>query len=50
MRRKDKSDIIWHDRRRRFGLPLSFTKYHIKGNRFFLSTGFFSSEEHEMLI
>lgn len=47
---KQKSDIIWKDRRRRLGLPLSFTRYSIKNNRFILSTGFFSTEEHELLL
>lgn len=47
---RNKKDIIWKDRRRRFGLPLSFTRYYIKENRFFLSTGFLNLEEHEMLM
>jgi len=47
---RNKKDFIWKDRRRRFGLPLSFTRYYIKENRFFLSTGFFNLEEHEMLM
>jgi hypothetical protein len=50
MGKKYKGDIIWKDRRRRFGLPLSFTRYYIKGNRFYLSTGFFNLEEQEMLM
>lgn len=44
------SDIIWKDRRRRLGLPLSFTRYSIRNNRFILSTGFFSTEEQELLL
>jgi len=47
---KKNSDIIWKDRRRRLGLPLSFTRYSVKNNRFILSTGFFSTEEHELLL
>lgn len=50
MSKKDKSDIVWKDRRRRLGLPLSFTRYSIRKNRFILSTGFFSTEEQELLL
>jgi len=50
MAHKEETELIWKDRRRRFGLPLSFTRYYIKGNRFYLSTGLFSLEEHEMLM
>jgi uncharacterized membrane protein YdbT with pleckstrin-like domain len=42
--------IIWKDRRRRMGLPLSFTRYYIKNNRFYLNEGFFNSTENEMLL
>lgn len=49
-KRNRKADVIWKDRRRRLGLPLSFTRYYIKGNRFYLSTGFLNLEEHEMLM
>lgn len=53
MGRKNKLEeapIIWKDRRRRMGLPLSFTRYYIKDNRFYLSEGFFSSVENEILM
>lgn len=49
-KRNNKANIVWKDRRRRLGLPLSFTRYYIKGNRFYLSTGFFNLEEQEMLM
>lgn len=42
--------IIWKDRRRRLGLPLSFTRYYLKDNRLFLSTGFFNTHENELLL
>lgn len=50
MSKKTKVDIIWKDRRRRLGLPLSFTRYSIRNNRFILSTGFFNTEEQELLL
>lgn len=42
--------IIWKDRRRRMGLPWSFSRYYIKNNRLYLSEGFFSTTENEMLM
>lgn len=42
--------IIWKDRPRKFGLPLSFTRYYIKNKRLYLSEGFFSSTENELLM
>jgi len=45
-----KDPLIWKDRRRRMGLPLSFTRYYIRGNRFYLSEGFFNTTENEMLL
>lgn len=46
----EKQEILWKDRKRYFGLPLSFTRYSIRGIRFFLSKGFFSIEENELLL
>lgn len=42
--------VVWNDRKRIFGLPLSFTKYSIKNNRLYLSKGLFSTEENEILL
>ena len=38
-----KSECTWYDRKRHFGLPISFTKYYIHEDRFFNETGFFTS-------
>lgn len=46
----EEAPIIWKDRRRRMGLPLSFTRYYIKDNRFYLNEGFFNSVENEVLM
>lgn len=43
-------EYIWKDRRRRLGLPLSFTRYAISEDRLFLSTGFFSIRDEELLL
>lgn len=42
--------IIWKDRRRRMGLPLSFNRYYIKNKRLYLNQGFFSTTENELLM
>lgn len=43
-------EYIWKDRRRRLGLPLSFTRYAISEDRLFLSVGFFSIRDEEILL
>jgi len=43
-------EIIWKDRRRRLGLPLSFTKYYIQDGRLMVSKGFFRSQTDEILL
>lgn len=44
------SDVLWHDRRRRFGLPLSFTKYHLTDKSLTCQTGILSLKEEEVLL
>lgn len=41
---------IWKDRRRRMGMPLSFTRYALSEDRLFLSVGFFSVRDDELLL
>lgn len=43
-------EYIWKDRRRRLGLPLSFTRYAISEDRLFLSVGFLSIRDEEVLL
>ena len=38
--KKVKMNFLWNDRRRRMGLPLSFTRYALTEDRLFLDTGF----------
>lgn len=48
--KKVKLNYLWKDRRRRLGLPLSFTRYSMTEDRFFLETGFFSIRTEEVLL
>lgn len=43
-------EIVWKDRKRHFGLPLSFTKYSIEDDRLFVETGFFTTHIDEVLL
>lgn len=44
-------NYIWKDRKRPFcGLPLSFTKYMLSEDRFFISRGFFTVKEDEVRL
>ena len=40
----------WKDRKRFLGMPLSFTKYRLEDNRLFVSRGFFTTVEDELLM
>lgn len=42
--------VIWSDRKRYFGLPLSFTKYAISEDRLFQCTGFLNLNYEEVLL
>ena len=42
--------LIWSDRKRYFGLPLSFTKYAISEDRLFQSTGLLNLKFEEVLL
>lgn len=41
---------IWKDRKRFMGMPLSFTRYALSEDRLFLSVGFFSIKDEEVLL
>ena len=41
---------LWKDRKRYFGLPLSFTRYSLSEDRLFLSVGFFNIRDDEILL
>lgn len=43
-------DMIWKDRKRHLGMPLSFTRYALSEDRLFLSVGFFNIKDDEVLL
>lgn len=45
-----KEECVWYDRKRHFGLPISFTKYYIKDDRFFLERGLLTTHIDEILL
>lgn len=42
--------ILWKDRKRILGMPISFTKYEITEDRFICHKGFFRTEVNEILL
>ncbi len=42
--------IIWQDKKRYLGLPISFTKYSFSENRLFVERGFIKSLKDELLM
>ena len=43
-------ESLWKDRKRYFGLPLSFTRYALSEDRLFLSVGFLNIKDDEVLL
>lgn len=43
-------ELIWKDRKRYLGMPLSFTRYGLSQDRLFLSVGFLSIRDEELLL
>ena len=41
---------LWKDRKRYFGLPLSFTRYQLSEDRLFISVGFLNIKDDEILL
>ena len=41
-------NVLWADRKRHLGLPLSFTKYSLTETRLFCETGLLNLKEEEM--
>lgn len=44
------NQYIWKDRKRYFGLPLSFTRYALSEDRLFLSVGLLNIQDEELLL
>ena len=43
-------EYLWKDRKRYFGLPLSFTRYAMSDDRLFTSVGFLNIKDDEILL
>jgi uncharacterized membrane protein YdbT with pleckstrin-like domain len=43
-------ESLWTDRKRYFGLPLSFTRYRLSEDRLFVSEGFLNIRDDEILL
>jgi uncharacterized membrane protein YdbT with pleckstrin-like domain len=46
----NENKIIWKDRKRFLGMPLSFTRYSLTEDRLFHSVGFFNIQDDEVLL
>ena len=46
----DSLNILWKDRKRILGMPISFTRYSFSDDRVFVQTGLFSSHFEEILL
>ena len=44
------NEYFWKDRKRYLGLPISFTRYALSNDRLFLSVGFFSVRDDDILL
>ena len=44
------NEVIWKDRKRFLGMPLSFTRYALSEDRLFLSVGFLNIKDEEVLL
>ena len=43
-------EYLWKDRKRYLGMPISFTRYCLSEDRLFLSVGFLSIKDDEILL
>lgn len=43
-------EYLWKDRKRYFGMPLSFTRYCLSEDRLFVSEGFLTIRDDEILL
>ena len=42
--------LLWRDKKRHLGLPISFTTYSVSEDRLFRETGFFNRQYEEVLL
>ena len=43
-------ELLWSDKKRIWGMPISFTRYSLSRDRLFLSVGFFTIQDEEILL
>ena len=43
-------EVVWKDRKRFLGMPLSFTRYEVTKDRFICKVGFLRTETNELLL
>jgi len=46
----EKDEILWKDRKRYLGMPISFTRYEVTTDRLIVRHGFFKTHTEEVLI
>ena len=46
----ENEELLWQDRKRYLGLPLSFTVYSFSKNKFYMKTGVFNVKSEEILL
>lgn len=46
----DETNLIWKDRKRIMGMPITFTKYSLSDDRIFLQTGLISTNFEELIL
>jgi len=46
----EKEEVLWKDRKRYLGLPISFTRYIVTEDRFITKIGLFTTETNEILL
>ncbi|MCR5808481.1 MAG: PH domain-containing protein [Clostridiales bacterium] len=47
---KNTPEMLWSDRKRILGMPLTFIKYSLSEDRLFFETGFFNTRSDEILL
>lgn len=50
MKKMEKMEYLWKDRKRVLGLPLSFTRYRLSEDRLFCETGLLNLRSEEVLL
>ena len=43
-------NLLWYDKKRYMGMPISFTRYSLSSDRLFMSVGFLTIRDEEILL